>query len=155
QEVEWFAARAPQVALQERAIDRKGVIERLKEAGDPLIAAYERASAIAEKAMTLARRGSDYPLLSRGDINVYSLFVERAQALIKADGIAGVLVPSGILSDLGSEPFMKSIILGQRFILGLDFFNKRTDGKLFFPDVYYRFKFCIFVFGGRDRTREC
>ena len=95
-----------------------------------------------------------YPLLSRGDINVYSLFVERAQRLIKADGITGLLVPSGILSDLGSEAFMKSVIVGRRFILGIDFFNKRIDGTLFFPAVYYRFKFCILVVGGGSRTRE-
>jgi hypothetical protein len=50
QEVEWFAARAPQVALQERASDRKSIIEQMKQAGDPLIEAYECASAIAERA---------------------------------------------------------------------------------------------------------
>ena len=33
-----------------------------------------------------------------------------------------------------------------------DFFNKRDNNELFFPDVYYRFKFCAFVFspGGRS-----
>lgn len=80
--------------------------------------------------------------------------MERAQRLIKPDGITGLLVPSGILSDLGSEAFMKSIILGRRFILGLDFFNKRIDGTLFFPAVYYRFKFCILVVGGSTHTRK-
>ena len=37
-------------------------------------------------------------------------------------------------------------------ISGFDFFNKRENGELFFPDVYYRFKFCAFVFspGGRS-----
>ena len=78
-EVEWFAARAPQVALQERASDRKSVIEQMKQAGDPLIEAYEDASAAAEKAMTLARRGGDYPLLSRGDIKcVFAIRGTRA-----------------------------------------------------------------------------
>jgi hypothetical protein len=105
QEVEWFAARAPQVALQERASDRKAVIEQMKNAGDPLIQSYERASAIAERAMTLARRGGDYPLLSRGDINVYSLFVERAQRLIKPDGIAGA---SGSIR-YSQRPWLRSI----------------------------------------------
>ena len=133
QEVEWFAARAPKVAHQARAADRKRLIEEMKTAGDPLIGQYERASSLAETAMGRARRGGDYPLLSRGDINIYSLFVERAQALIKSDGITGLLTPSGILSDAGSESFMKSIIKGKRFVLGIDFFNKRSNGSLFFP----------------------
>jgi hypothetical protein len=42
QEVEWFAARAPQVTHQQRAADRKRVIGQMKQAGDPLITAYER-----------------------------------------------------------------------------------------------------------------
>jgi hypothetical protein len=33
----------------------------------------------------------------------------------------------------------------------LDFFNKRYDGTLFFPDVYYRFKFCAYVAAGAER----
>ena len=93
QEVEWFAARAPAVAKQARAADRKKKIAEMKAAGDPLIAQYERAAALADKAMQLARRSGDYPLLSKGDINIYALFVERAQALIKPDGIAGLLTP--------------------------------------------------------------
>ena len=39
--------------------------------------------------MRVAREGGAYPLMSRGDINLYSLFVERAQALIRPEGAAG------------------------------------------------------------------
>ncbi len=154
QEVEWFAARAPEVARQQRAADRKRLIERMRQAGDDLIADYELASARADKAMEIARKGGDYPLLSKGDVNIYALFVERAQSLVKADGLTGLLVPSGILSDAGSEAFMKSLIKGQRFVLGIDFFNRRSDGGLFFPDVYYRFKFCVLVASGPARKQK-
>ena len=92
QEVEWFAARAPTVAKQARAADRKTKIAEMKAAGDQLIPQYERAAALAERAMRLARKSGDYPLLSKGDINIYALFVERAQALIKPAGMAGLLV---------------------------------------------------------------
>ena len=36
----------------------------------------------------MARGDGDYPLLSGGDLNIYSLFVERAMKLVKPDGIA-------------------------------------------------------------------
>jgi hypothetical protein len=151
QEVEWFAARAPEVAKQARAADRKYAIAKLKAAGDPLAADYALASNRAEKAMERARKDGDYPLLSRGDINIYSLFVERAQAFLKPDGISGMLVPSGIMSDKQSENFIKAVIPSGRLMFGIDFFNKRDDGTLFFPDVYYRYKFCVFVCARRHR----
>ena len=153
QEVEWFAARAPQVARQARAADRKRMIEEMKRAADPLIGQYERASALAETAMERARQGGDYPLLSRGDINIYSLFVERAQALIKANGMFGLLVPSGIASDFSASPFFRSVATTGRLQCLFDFENRRGEGRAsFFPDVDSQFKFCAFVCGGSERT---
>ncbi len=148
QEVEWFAARAPQVAMQARAADRKAKIAEMKVAGDPLIALYEHASSTAERAMTLARRSGDYPLLSRGDINIYSLFVERAQALIKKNGISGLLVPSGIASDLSASAFFRMVATSGRVQSLFDFENR----GVFFPDVHNSFKFCTFVCGASDRN---
>ena len=153
QEVEWFAARAPQVAHQARAADRKRLIAKMKAAGDPLIAQYERASSLAETAMERARQGGDYPLLSRGDINIYSLFVERAQALIKPDGIAGLLTPSGIASDFGASAFFRKVATAGRVQCLFDFENRRGERREpFFPDIDSRFKFCTFVCGGPKRA---
>jgi hypothetical protein len=81
QEVEWFADRAPDIARQVRAADRKGEIDRLRADADPLVTQYDLARARAERAMEVARTAGAFPLLSRGDINLYSLFVERAQTL--------------------------------------------------------------------------
>ena len=153
QEVEWFAARAPEVAHQARAADRKRLIAEMKAAGNPLIDLYERASTLAETAMERARKSGDYPLLSRGDINIYSLFVERGQALIKPDGVAGLLTPSGIASDLGASAFFRKVATASRVQCLFDFENRRGEKREnFFPDIDSRFKFCTFVCGGPERT---
>ena len=153
QEVEWFAARAPKVAHQARAADRKRLIAKMKAAGDPLIGQYERASTLANTAMERARKGGDYPLLSRGDINIYALFVERAQALLKPDGIAGLLTPSGIASDFGASAFFRKVATSGRVQCLFDFENRRGEGREpFFPDIDSRFKFCTFVCGGPKRS---
>ena len=47
----------------------------------------------------LVRASGHYPLLGGGDINLYSLFVERAMRLVKAEGLVGLLTPSGIYAD--------------------------------------------------------
>jgi hypothetical protein len=153
QEVEWFAARVPSVALAQRASDRKRMITELRRKNDPVAAAYDVASATAEAAAAVARDGGAYPLLSGGDINLYSLFVERASRLVRPDGIMGLVVPSGIAADLGAAPYFRSVSTTGRLGALLDFENRRTGLGLepFFPDVDTRFKFCALVTGGRER----
>jgi hypothetical protein len=93
-------------------------------------------------------------LLSGGDINIYSLFVERAQALIRPAGMVGLLVPSGIAADKGASEFFGGIATSGRLAALLDFENRRSRFGLepFFPDVDTRFKFCVFVTGGKERA---
>jgi hypothetical protein len=225
QEVEWFAARAPQVARQARAADRKLMIAELKvfsiakmllavggaampeqelmaksglsqesfrrallagcekgifqineerpeaavnltemgstlvaqathwpqseDAGAPLIALYEHAARIAEKAMERARKCGDYPLLSKGDINIYALFVERAQAIIKPDGIAVLLTPPGIAFDLTASKFFKRIIESSRLHTLYVFENER---QWLFAGVHAEKRPTITIISG-DRRR--
>jgi hypothetical protein len=89
----------------------------------------------------------DYPLLSGGDLNIYSLFVERAMTLVKPSGLVGLLTPSGIASDKTAAPFFKGVATGGRLKALYDFENRRTrfDAQPFFPDVDSRFKFCALV----------
>ncbi|MBR0554998.1 hypothetical protein J5J10_04825 [Ciceribacter sp. L1K23] len=147
QQVEWFAARQPDIALAQRASDRTRLINELRKAGSPLAAAFDKASARAEASSRIARRGGDYPLLSGGDINLYSLFVERAMNLVKPRGMVGLLVPSGIASDKTASAFFKGVATEGRLKALYDFENRRTRYGLqpFFPDVDSRFKFCAFI----------
>ncbi len=151
QQVEWFAYRRPEIARSTRAADRKRMTAALRSAGDPLADEYELASDRAESAVRVARQCRDYPLLSRGDVNIYSLFVERAFALVKPRGVVGLLVPSGIASDKTSADFFKTVSTEGRLRTLYDFENRRTrfEAAPFFPDVDSRFKFCVFV-GGRS-----
>ena len=147
QQVEWFATRRPQIAQQQRAADRKRMIAALERDGDPLARDYATASERAAMAARMARRGGNYPLLSGGDVNLYSLFVERAMTLAKPDGMVGLLTPSGIASDKTAAPFFKGVATEGRLKTLYDFENRRTryDAPPFFPDVDSRFKFCAFV----------
>ena len=141
QQVEWFAARRRQIALAQRAVDRKRMIADLEKAGDPLSRNFAEANERATAAVRMARDGGDYPLLSGGDVNLYSLFVERAMALVKPDGMVGLLTPSGIASDKTAARFFKGVATEGRLKALYDFENK----KVFFPDVHASFKFCVFV----------
>ena len=152
QQVEWFATRRREIALAPRAADRKRMIAALERDGDPLARDYAVASDRATTAARMARRLGDYPLLSGGDTNLNSLFVERASTIAKPDGMVGLLVPSGIATELASQKFFEQLMMKGSVRCVFDFFNKRENGELFFSDVYYRFKFCAIVFspGGRS-----
>ena len=89
QAVEWFATRAPEVAKAQTAAERKRLIQKLRQGGDTLAADFDAAKAQADGLSLVARKSGDYPLLGRGDINLYSLFVERSMALVKPDGFVG------------------------------------------------------------------
>ncbi len=147
QQVEWFAARRPAIAHAQRAADRKRMIAALQQDGDALAAEFELANHRAASTARMARACGDYPFLSRGDINLYSLFVERAMALVKPGGMVGLLVPSGIASDKTAAPFFRSLATQGRLRALYDFENRRTRYKVppFFPDVDSRFKFCAIV----------
>ena len=151
QKVEWWAARKSEIARAETAAKRKTLINSLEASGDPLFADFELAVERAETASRVARTGTEYPLLSRGDTNLNSLFIERAHALVNPSGIVGLLVPSGIVSDQSSATFFRKMTEERRLASVIDFLNKRSDGTLFFPDVYYRFKFCAYLAGGARR----
>ncbi|MBY3529457.1 restriction endonuclease [Rhizobium laguerreae] len=156
QQVEWFATRRPEIALANRASDRAKMIDHLIKADDPLAREFSRAAERTETAARVARESSDYPLLSSGDINLYSLFVERAMRLCQPNGVVGLLVPSGIASDKTASAFFRKLTTESRLKALFDFENRRprVGSPLFFPDVDSRFKFCAIVAAPNRRFSE-
>ena len=147
QEVEWFAARMPDVARAPTAAARKAAIERLRQQESPLVDDFDAAKERADILSAVVRSSGHYPLLGRGDINLYSLFVERAMSLVKPNGIVGLLTPSGIYGDRTAADFFERISTSGRLAGLYDFENK----KIFFKDVHASFKFCALIFGGESR----
>ena len=95
----------------------------------------------------MIRSSGHYPLLGGGDINLYSLFVERAMGLVNPGGIVGLLTPSGICADKTAAKFFRSISTNGRLGGLFDFENR----KIFFKDIHASFKFCALIFGGAER----
>ena len=126
QEVEWFATRAPDIALAPTAAARRAMIRELRGQGDALVGDFDEAKDRADGLGQLVRGSGDYPLLGGGDINLYSLFVERAMGLIKPDGFVGLLTPSGIYADKTAARFFKLISTSGRTIRPIRF-RKQED----------------------------
>ena len=143
QQVEWFASRRREIAMAPRAADRKRMIAELEQANDPLAQEFALASERATAAIDTARHCGDYPLLSGGDLNIYSLFVERAMALVAPGGMVGLLTPIGIATDRTSAPFFAERIHACSVKAFFAFENRR--GWLF-PDIHHEEQPSVIVF---------
>ena len=130
QEVEWFATRDRELALAPTAAARRTGIRRLRAAGSPLADEFDAAKRRADRMGQLVRGSGHYPLLGGGDINLYSLFVERAMGLVKPNGFVGLLTPSGIYADKTAAPFFKSVSTVGRVSGLFDFENRRPENAV-------------------------
>lgn len=149
-EVEWFAERNSAIAMTTNTAERQKLIEKLRDRKDSLWDEFVAASENVSTALLVIKESGDFPLLSSGKINLYRLFVERAESLVKPNGLVGLLTPSGIAADKGAAEFFRTLSETGRLSTLYDFENR----KGFFPDVDSRFKFCVLVFGGAERTFE-
>ena len=153
QENEWFALHDKELVLAKTGAVRKSLIRQRAKEKDKLALQYEAMRNRAAAIRLFVRSSNDYPLLSGGRVNIYSLFVERAMHLVKPDGLVGLLTPSGICADKTAADFFKSVSTSGRLRGLFDFENRRLGTELppFFPDVDSRFKFCALIFGGEAR----
>ncbi len=148
QQVEWFAARRPDIAKAQRASDRRKLIAGLKADNDPLFGDYDKAERRALMAAKTARTGGKFPLLSQGDIDIYKLFVERAKSLINENGIVGLLTPIGIGADRSTASFFSNLSNTKKLKSFLSFENKK---HWLFSDVHAEDQPTVIVFSGKNR----
>ncbi len=149
QQLEWFAARKPEIAKVQRASDRKKLIAALRDDEDPLYDDYLRADRRAADAMRVARLGGHYRLLNQGDIDIYKLFVERSLNLVKPKGMVGLLTPVGVGADRYAADFFSYITSSKRLKTFLAFENKR---HWLFADVHAEDQPTVSIFSGGGRT---
>ena len=58
------------------------------------------------------------------DINLYKLFVEKSYELLRSNGVCGLVIPSGIYSDLGSKGLRELILNNTKLYHIFGFINK-------------------------------
>jgi len=73
------------------------------------------------------------------DTNLYKLFTEQCFNLLRPGGYCGIVIPSGIYTDLGTKQ-LREMLFGESRITGLFCFENR---KFVFEGVDCRFKFLV------------
>ncbi|MEH2000261.1 MAG: DNA methyltransferase [Nostoc sp.] len=84
------------------------------------------------------------------DINLYKLFTEQCFNLLRLGGECGIVIPSGIYTDLGTKQ-LREMLFSQTKVTGLFCFENR---KTIFEEVDSRFKFVVLTFVKGSTTRD-
>jgi hypothetical protein len=73
----------------------------------------EEARAASQTLLAFVRRSGHYPLQrGGGHLNAYQLFVERALQILRPGGRFGLILPSGLASDVGSADLRRGLLGG-------------------------------------------
>ncbi len=84
------------------------------------------------------------------DINLYKLFVEQCFNLLRDGGLCGIVIPSGIYTDLGTKQ-LREMLFAETEVTGLFCFENR---KGIFENVDSRFKFVVLTFEKGSATTK-
>ena len=82
------------------------------------------------------------------DVNLYKLFVEQCYNLLRPGGHCGIIIPTGIYTDLGSKGLREILFDHARTEVIFGFSNER----FLFEAVDHRFKICVLVFAKGGTT---
>jgi hypothetical protein len=82
------------------------------------------------------------------DINLYKLFLEQCFNLLRSGGRGGIIVPSGIYTDLGTKQ-LREVLFSRTKI---DSLFGLSNEKFIFENVHHAFKFALFSFEKDNQT---
>ena len=84
------------------------------------------------------------------DINYYKLFLEQCYNLLKQGGYCGIIIPSGIYTDLGAKQLRELLFSNTKInqLIGL------SNEKFIFESVHHAFKLCLLSFEKSGLTKQ-
>lgn len=84
------------------------------------------------------------------DINLYKLFLEQCWNLLCKGGRCGILLPTGVYTDLGAKQLRELLLTQTRIhtLFGL------SNEKFLFEGVHHSFRMCLLTFEKGGETRD-
>lgn len=84
------------------------------------------------------------------DVNLYKLFTEQCANLLREGGECGIVIPSGIYTDLGAKG-LRDMLFDESRVMGLFCFENRKE---IFEGVHRSFKFIVLTFEKGGKTER-
>ena len=125
------------------------VSRRLLEGNDAIQEKWDNYGARLVEQSTYFREQDAYRFLGKGDINTFKLFLERFFILLKSGGHEGIVVPSGLYTDMGCQPLREMFFDSSAIDCLYCFENRRA---IF--NIHRSFKFVLFCTEKGRQTKE-
>jgi hypothetical protein len=140
EEKAFFRAVAPEVAAIENRAQRHLEMERVAGLSPDVRTAwdhYRRAFAAGSRYIHACGR---FELSSKGNLSTAVLFTDAARSLLRADGRAGLVIPSGLATNQGTAPLFSALLNTGTLLSLYDFENRErlfdaVDGRMRFSLV--------------------
>ncbi|WP_329084797.1 Eco57I restriction-modification methylase domain-containing protein [Streptosporangium sp. NBC_01469] len=144
-EQEFFATRNEKIAKAKNAAARKKAIAALatsmEEADRNLHADFLLELRVPSVWTSFLKSSGRYPLTGMGRLNTYAVFAETGRIMTAPRGRVGMVLPTGIATDAGTQFFFKDMIATKTLSSLYDFEN---EDKVF-ADVHHSFRFCLWT----------
>jgi hypothetical protein len=146
---EFFSSRIPEISGAANMAARNRLISDLEARRPEVFHEFQVERLGVDGSQSFVHGSDRFPFTSYGRINLAPLFTELALNLISQGSRAGIIVPTGIVTDSFTQRFCRHILENRRVVSVYDF---RTGPGLFSEIGHQRFKFCLLTLGEAEKT---
>lgn len=139
EEKNFFATLDPGIALIENSSQREKAIEALKLSNPGTWSLWQQHRRDVLATTNFLHYSGKYPLSARGNLSTSTLFIDMSRQLPKSGGRCGLIVPSGLATNIGTSDLFKDLMTSGQLQSLFDFENRRG----FFPEVDSRMRFSL------------
>lgn len=147
EERSWFAEYDTEIANARNTAERRQMIMSLQYSNPELFQKYKTAKRTAKAIVALVR--GVFPLGGVGDLNTFSIFADLFLTRISPSGLAGLIVPTSLITDYTYKDFFIHLIDNDLLREAIDFVNSTG----LFPAVDRNQKFCLLTIGKQHQKK--
>ena len=148
-DMKWFASNNVEIACEQNKSDRDEMIQDLEKSDFSLYSRYQMAKRVVESSQIFIQSSGRFPASSYGRLNTAPCFAEMFIDLAN-QGNAGIIVPSGILTDDFNKKLFGRFVGESRLKSAFDFENRSG----LFPQIDSRIQFSLITFAEKSENMK-